>query len=196
LLRRGGGPRPPRATGARRAADGEQDAIVALGQQLRVRERARRDDAHHLAFHGPLRGGRVADLLADGHRFPDAYEAREVALDRVHGHAGHRDRRPGRRAAPRERDPEQSRGALGVAVEQLVEVAHAVEQQPVGVLGLDAQVLLHHRGVPRELGRLQVLLRGAGLRSDVLSFHEIEAFRRSGRNDAADRPAVIDGYIV
>jgi hypothetical protein len=39
------------------------------------------------------------------------------------------------------------RGALGVFEEQLVEVAHAVEQQHVRMLGLDAQVLLHHRRV-------------------------------------------------
>ncbi len=30
-------------------------------------------------------------------------------------------------------------------MEQLVEIAHAVEQQHVGMLRLDAQVLLHHR---------------------------------------------------
>jgi hypothetical protein len=32
-------------------------------------------------------------------------------------------------------------------MEQLVEVAHAIEQQHAGMLGLDAHVLLHHRGV-------------------------------------------------
>ena len=36
---------------------------------------------------------------------------------------------------------------LGVVVEQLVEIPHPVEHQDVGVLALDAQVLLHHRGV-------------------------------------------------
>ena len=35
--------------------------------------------------------------------------------------------------------------ALRVVVEQLVEVAHAVEHQHVRVVGLDAEVLAHHR---------------------------------------------------
>jgi hypothetical protein len=30
-----------------------------------------------------------------------------------------------------------------------VEIAHAIEQQHAGMLGLDAQVLLHHGGVRR-----------------------------------------------
>ena len=42
-----------------------------------------------------------------------------------------------------------ARGALRVVVEDLVEVAHPIEQQRVGVLRLDAQVLLHHRRVRR-----------------------------------------------
>ena len=37
--------------------------------------------------------------------------------------------------------------ALGVAVEQLVEVAHPVEEQRVGVFRLEGQVLGHHGGV-------------------------------------------------
>ena len=36
---------------------------------------------------------------------------------------------------------------LGVPVEHLVEIAHPVEQQHVGVLRLEGEVLLHHRGV-------------------------------------------------
>ena len=40
-----------------------------------------------------------------------------------------------------------------VVVEQLVEVAHAVEQQHVRMLRLDAQVLLHHRRVLRIFGQ-------------------------------------------
>ena len=44
-----------------------QRPVLALGQQLRVRQRAGRDGADHLPLHGPLAGGRIADLLADGH---------------------------------------------------------------------------------------------------------------------------------
>ena len=45
---------------------------------------------------------------------------------------------------------EQARGFFGVLPEQLVEVAHAVEQQRVGVPGLEGQILLHHGRVVRE----------------------------------------------
>ena len=123
---------------------GHQQALFALGQQRRVGERARRDDAGHLALHRSLARGRVADLLADRHRHAQANQARQVLLDRVHRHAGHRDRHTRRRAAFGQCDAQQPRGALGVLEEQLVKVAHPVEQQQMGMLGLDAQVLLHH----------------------------------------------------
>ena len=80
---------------------------------------------------------------------PSFTSLRQILLDRVEGHAGHLDRRAGRLAARGQRDVEQPRGALGVVVEQLVEVAHAVEQQHVRMLRLDAQVLLHHRRMGR-----------------------------------------------
>src|SRR6185437_4315754 len=46
-----------------------------------------------------------------------------------------------------QRDVEQSCGAAGVLVEELVEITHPVKEQHVGMAALDAQVLLHHRGV-------------------------------------------------
>jgi hypothetical protein len=49
-------------------------------------------------------------------------------------------------------DVQQPRGPLRSLVEQFVEIAHAVEHQHVRVVGLDAQVLLHHRCVLGELG--------------------------------------------
>ena len=45
-----------------------------------------------------------------------------------------------------------ARRALGVVVEQLVEIAHPVEQELVRMLRLDAQILLHHRRVRGERG--------------------------------------------
>jgi hypothetical protein len=66
----------------------------------------------------------------------------------VEGHAGHHHRLAGRLAALRERDVEQARGLLGVTEEQLVEIAHAVENQRVRIPGLDGEVLLHHGCVP------------------------------------------------
>ena len=83
---------------------------------------------------------------------PRRTSSREIALDAVERHAGHRDRLAGRLTARRQRDVEQPRGALRVVEEQLVEIAHAIEQQHVGVLRLQAQVLLHHGGVGFEGG--------------------------------------------
>ena len=65
---------------------------------------------------------------------PSLHELGEVLLDRVTRHARHLDRRAGRGAARGEGDVEQPRGALGVVVEQLVEVAHPVEEQDVRML--------------------------------------------------------------
>ena len=48
---------------------------------------------------------------------------------------------------------EQARSLLGVVVEQLVKVAHPVEHQDVGMLALDAQVLLHHGSGTRQVWR-------------------------------------------
>ena len=61
----------------------------------------------------------------------------------MHGHAGHRDWLAARLAAARQRDVDELRGAPRVIVEELVEVAHAVEQQRVGKPRLDGVVLLH-----------------------------------------------------
>ena len=46
-------------------------------------------------------------------------------------------------------------GFFGVVEEKLVEIAHAIEQQGVRVLQLDAQILLHHRSVLCDFGFAQ-----------------------------------------
>ena len=146
-----GGEVEPRHTGAlaRRVPRREQ-ALAPRVEQVRVRDRARRDDARDLALERSLRRCRVAELLDDDHRLADLHQAREVLLDGVERHARHRDRRTGRLAPRGQRDVEQPRCALGVVEEQLVEIAHPVEDQLVRMLRLDAQILLHHRRVRGE----------------------------------------------
>src|SRR5262249_3259704 len=100
-----------------------------------------------------------------------SYELGEVLVDRMVGHARHLDRRASRGAARGEREVEQSRRALGVVVEHLVEISHAVEQQDVRVLRLEAQVLLHHG---RGAGKVWRGPKSCGGRSgiyDLLSIH-------------------------
>ena len=60
------------------------------------------------------------------------------------GHAAHGNWRAVGVAAAGQGNVEKLRRPLGVIIEELVEVAHAVEQQVLGVFGLDAEVLLHH----------------------------------------------------
>ena len=78
---------------------------------------------------------------------PHVRQLRQVLLRRVIRHPRHLDRLPRGSAARGQSDVEQARGPLGVFMKQLVEVTHAIEQQHVGMLGLDPEVLLHHRSV-------------------------------------------------
>src|SRR5665647_1334590 len=48
-----------------------------------------------------------------------------------------------------EGNTEQARGFFSIFMEQLVKIAHAIEQQHVRILRFDAQILLHHRRVRR-----------------------------------------------
>ncbi len=121
--------------------------IGARIQKRSVGHGAGRDDAHHLPLERPFGGCRIAELLADRHALALAHQPREVTVDGVIRHAGHRNRPARGLTARGEGDVEQRGGAAGVVVEELVEVAHAVKEQDVRVLALDAQVLLHHRRV-------------------------------------------------
>src|SRR5690606_40952389 len=55
-------------------------------------------------------------------------------------------------AARSQGDAEQLGGLDGIAEEQLVEVAHAVEEQHVRVVRLDGEELLHHGRVLGKIG--------------------------------------------
>ncbi len=134
------------------AEDRRQQVVAAFVEQRLVAHRAGGDDPHHLALHRPLAGGRVADLLADRHRLAELDQLGQVALRRMEGNACHRDRLAAGLAARGQGDVEQLGGLLRVLVEQLVEVAHAIEHQLVGVLMLQFEVLLHHWRVLREVG--------------------------------------------
>ena len=128
-------------------ADGHQQGVALVVEQGGVGQRAGRDDARDGAFDRPLAGGRVANLVANNDRFAEPDEAGQVLLKRVVGHAGHLDRHAGALAACGQRNIEQAGGFFGIFVEQFIEVAHPVEQQQVGMLRLDAEILAHHRRV-------------------------------------------------
>ena len=126
-------------------------------EQALLGKRARGNEADHVAPHHGLRSplarlGRILDLLA--HR--DAMALRDQALEIFVGgmdrHAAHRDVLPEMLAALGERDAERAGGDRSVLEEQLVEIAHAVEQEAIGVRRFDLEKLRHHRrgdGRPR-----------------------------------------------
>ena len=127
------------------------EQAIALGiEQSCVGDRSGSDNAGDAALDGTLRRCRITDLLADRNRFAAADELRQILVDRVIRHARHRNRAAGGLAARSQRDVEERSRALRVAVEQLVEIAHAVEHELVGMLSLYPKVLLHHRGMGRQ----------------------------------------------
>ncbi len=111
---------------------------------------AGRDDPHHGALDDRLRAtllgfGRILDLLADRDLEALADQPRQIGLVAVHRHAAHLDVVAEMLAALGEGDIERRRGFHRVVEEQLVEIAHAVEQQMIRMRRLDGQVLAHHR---------------------------------------------------
>ena len=115
-----------------------------LIEQRFVGQRAGRHDARDLPLDRTFALGGIAHLLADRDRLTFLDEPRKVALGGVMGHARHRDRVTGRFAAGRQRDVEEFGGALGIRVEELVEIPHAIEEQHIRIVRLDGQVLAHH----------------------------------------------------
>ena len=74
-----------------------------------------------------------------------ADQPREVAFCRMHRNPAHRDRRAIVLAAAGQRDVEYLARHFRIVEEQLEEIAHPVEQQAIGRLALEREVLGHHR---------------------------------------------------
>ena len=136
---------------SRAGVDRREQAVAALFEQRFVGDRARGQDPGDPAFDRPPARGRIADLIADRDGDALAQEPREIALGGMRGHSRHRDRLAVRLPARGERDVEELVCAARVVEEQLVEVPHLIEEQLVGKLRLDAEILLHDRGVPPDL---------------------------------------------
>ena len=125
------------------AVDDERRQVVVgpLVEEVGLDDRARGDDAHHLAVHQGAALRRLADLLADSDLVAFADKLSQVAIERVmrearqrHAHAlAHRPRG--------EDDLQLARHELGVLVERLVEVAQPEEDDGLREAALDLQVL-------------------------------------------------------
>ena len=130
---------------------GGEEVVAPRVQQGVLGQRARRHQAHHLAPDHRLVAAffclrRVLHLLA--HSDPEALadQGQQVALGGVDRDAAHLDIRAQVFATLGQRDIERGGRLHRVVEEHLVEIAHAVEQQGVGVRRLDLEVLRHHRG--------------------------------------------------
>ena len=72
-------------------------------------------------------------------------QPREIAFGTVHRHPAHRDWPSIIFTARSERDIERCRCRARIVKEQLEKIAHPVEQQAIARLGLQCQILHHHR---------------------------------------------------
>ena len=127
--------------------DAGEDVVAVFVQEGFVGEGAGGDDAGHGALDRPFGERRIADLFADDGALPLFDEFGDIGINGMHRDARHRDGFARRLAARGDADAEQFAGAARVVVEEFVEVAHAVEDEGVGVVFFDAEVLLHHRRV-------------------------------------------------
>ena len=125
------------------AYGGNQVVAVSIEQGF-VGKSAGCNDTYDFAFHRAFGGCRIADLLADGDGDTQPDQLRKIGVDGMIGHTAHGDRLSRGSAPGGQGDVEQVCGLLRIVIEQLVEIAHAIEKQFILVLSLDRQVLLHH----------------------------------------------------
>ncbi len=119
------------------------------------------DHPYHVTCHQRLAAalaglGRILELLADGDLEAFADQPLQIELGTVHRHPAHGDVHAGVPAPSGQRDVEGGCRLLGILEEQLVEIAHAEEQQGTRMSGLERLVLGDHR-------------RGLGLRRGSLA---------------------------
>ena len=128
--------------------DRQQVTALAI-DDVALRRGTRRNDAYDLAPHESLRRRRFFDLIADRDAQSMFDQLRDVTVSGVIRHAAHRRFVILTFVARGQDEVEQRRGFFRVLEEHLVEVAEAVEEDGVGDLPLDLEILLEHR---RELG--------------------------------------------
>ena len=190
---RGGEAIGPCLVGRAHAGERQKDVGAAGLQQPLLGDRAGRDEPHDVAPDHGLRAalarfGGILDLLAHGHAMAEPDQPLQIIVRALDRHAAHGDVRALVLAALGQHDAERPAGDFGVLEEQLVEIAHAVEQEAVRVCRLDLHVLRHHgrdaAGIRAAPGRRA----GGRLRTRVEDGHGAslpERPRRSQRRGAA-----------
>ncbi len=104
---------------------------------------ARRHQFDHPALDESLHQFGILQLLADGHALTRPHQLRKVGVDSMVGKSRQFDVRRRSVGAARERDAQNAAGLDRIVAEGLVEVAHAKQQNRVGMYCLDGVILLH-----------------------------------------------------
>jgi hypothetical protein len=139
---------PGCAQGRRTRSQSEDESGLGGVEGCRLQLGARGHDTHDLALDHSLRRARVLHLLAEGDAEALLDQPSHVGGDGVMRHAAHGDGLAALVLRARgERDLERACGHHRVLEEELVEVAHAEEEEAVRVLRLHPVVLLHGRGL-------------------------------------------------
>ena len=108
-------------------------------------------------------------------------QALQIVVGALDRHAAHADLLAFVLAALGQHDAERPAGDLGVREEQLVEIAHAIEQQAIRVGRLDLEKLRHHRRGARGFG-------GGGARLDFTAAQPVHACQPT-KNRMGAQPA-------
>ncbi len=194
-------------TGAARRSCGTKDCgqiVASLGIEKRVLgQGSRRDEAHHVAAHHRFgaalpRFGGILELLGDGHAKADLDKALQILVRAMDRHPAHGDVLPQMFAPLGEHDAKRCGGGNGILEEQLVEIAHAIPEQAVGVRCLNLKVLGHRRtGLTLRRGLLVHcgLLRGRGGGRRGLSFRSCPFGRHGPRVSQPQAPSTANHHV-
>ena len=158
----------PAAVGAAQSRHRREGVGAGWIEQRVFRDRAGRHEPRHVAPHDRLRAAflrlrRIFELLADGDAMAERDELLQIVVGALHRHAAHGNILAQVLAALREHDAERARRDLRVVEKQFVEIAHAVEEQAVGIGRLDLDILRDHRrraGLRFVVGCLRARRRG------------------------------------
>ena len=134
------------ATGSLAEVHGTEEVVLLVVQHVVREGHAGGHQLGDAALHKLLRQFRVLQLVANGHTLSGADEFRQVCIESMVGESRHLVALVIAVVALGEGYAQYARGRDGIVTVGLVEVAAAEQQHRVGVLRLQVEELLHHRG--------------------------------------------------